>query len=328
MNLATLARDNRASLLRIALLIALLLYFSANRAGFLDTGNLFSLMQAFALLGLVAFGLSVTMIAGEFDLSVGAMVAVAGIIAIKAGGSGAAAGLAVAVAFGLGVGILNGLLTVGLGVSSLVVTVGTQIMLMGLAYGLAGGQTVSYENFQVAADVDQAIATIFSPRSLVAIAGGVLIWLLLRFTRMGRDIVATGSSREAAAAAGARTRLAVVVSFAISGTFAALAGGLLAFSLLSAAPTTGSDLLLQAVSAAILGGIALAGGIGGMPGVAVGALTLTALNNGLSYIGASDAAISISNGLLLLAVVTISAGGPARLVELARARLARRPAAG
>jgi ribose transport system permease protein/L-arabinose transport system permease protein len=320
-----LLRNNRAALLRLALLIALVVYFSVDRAGFLDSGNLFSLMQSFALLGLVAFGLALTMIAGEFDLSVGAMVAVSGIIAIKAGGSSAASGLAAAVAFGLGVGLLNGLLTVWLKVSSLVVTVGTQIMLTGLAYGLAGGQTVSYDNFQVANDVDHAIATVFSPRSLVALAGGLLIWLLLRYTRLGRDIVAAGSAREAASAAGARTRTAVVASFAVSGTFAALAGGLLAFSLLSAAPTTGSDLLLQAVSAAILGGIALSGGVGGMTGVAIGALTLTALNNGLSFIGASDAAISISNGLLLLAVVTISAGGPARLLELTRRRL---PASG
>ncbi|MDO8211900.1 ABC transporter permease [Conexibacter sp. CPCC 206217] len=320
--LNTLLRNNRAAILRLALLILIVIYFSARASGFLDTGNLFSLMQAFALLGLVAVGLAVTMIAGEFDLSVGSMVAVSGIIAIKTGGDGAGVGLAVAVLFGLGVGLVNGLLTVWLSVSSLVVTVGTQIMLTGLAYGLAGGQTVSYDNFEIASQVDQVIATVFSPRSLVAIGACVVVWLLLRFTRLGRDIIATGSSRDAASAAGARTRTAVVASFAISGTFAALAGGLLAFSLLSAAPTTGADLLLQAVSAAILGGVALSGGIGTVPGVAVGALTLTALNNGLSFVGASDAAISISNGLLLLAVVTISAGGPTRLLELVRRRRA------
>jgi L-arabinose transport system permease protein len=321
-SLTALVRDNRAALLRLALLVAIVVYFSARATGFLDTGNLFSLMQAFALLGLVAVGLAVTMIVGEFDLSVGSMVAVSGIIAIKTGGDGAGIGLAVAVGFGLLVGIVNGLLTVWLSVSSLVVTVGTQIMLTGLAYGLAGGQTVSYDNFEIATQVDQVIATIFSPRSLVAIGACVVVWLLLRFTRLGRDMIAAGSAREAASAAGARTRTAVVAAFGISGTFSALAGALLAFSLLSAAPTTGADLLLQAVSAAILGGVLLSGGIGTVQGVAAGVLTLTALNNGLSFVGASDAAISISNGLLLLAVVTISAGGPARLLELVRRRRA------
>lgn len=312
---------HRAEIARVALLVAVLAFFGFTQTGFFDTGNLFSLMQAFALLGLVTAGLCLTMIAGEFDLSVGSVVAAAGIIAIKAGESSPVVGLLVAVAFGIAVGVLNGAIVVLLRVSSLVVTVGTQIVVAGIAYGVAQGKVVAYENYAVATDVDQVIASIFSPRSLVAVAAFVAIWAMLRYTRLGRDIIATGSSRDAANAAGARTRSSLIGVFAISGACAALAGTLLAFSLLSGSPTTGSSVLLQAVSAAILGGVALSGGIGKIGGVVVGVLVLVALNNGLSFMGASDAAVSLANGLLLLAVVTISAGGPAQLIAALRRRI-------
>lgn len=318
---ARLADANLRTVIRAALLVGLLLYFTFATAGFWSTGNLYSLLQSYALLGLVAAGLSLTMISGEFDLSVGAMVAVSGIVAIKMGHD-PWVGLAVAVGVGLAFGLVNGVLVVALRVSSLVVTVGMLVVLTGLAYKLADGKVVSYTNFGPGARLDQPIADVFSLRSLITIAVLVIAGLILRFTQLGRDIRAAGSARQASVAAGVRANRALVIVFVIAGGLSALAGALLAFSLASASPTSGGDLLLQSASAAIVGGVALVGGVGSAGGVATGVMILTVLNNGLSLVGASSATVSIGNGIILLGVVLLDAARVGRLSDL----LVRRPA--
>lgn len=294
-----------SALLRPVLVVAIVVFFTLVTPSFLSAGNLYALMQSFALLGLVTLGLAMTMIAGEFDLSIGALVAVAGLIAVKLGGDSAFAGIAGAVGFGVLVGLINAAIFVGLKVSSLVVTVGTMMLLQGAAFWTAGGRVVSYGRFEPGEFLDMRLFLFLSPKSLITLAAFALAFLLLRQTRLGRDIYATGSHRRAAVASGARTNLSLVLVFCLSGGLAALAGALLSVSLASASATQGGNLLLQAASAAILGGVALAGGVGSAGGILVGVLILTALNNGLGLIGTGSAAILFANGLVLLLVVLL-----------------------
>ena len=284
--LARLAAAQTRTVVRVVLLVALVAAFTFAGSGLWSTGNVYSLGQSFALLGLVSTGLALTMMAGEFDLSVGAMVAVAGILAIKTGEGSPLLGIAAAVGLGLAVGLVNALLIVRFRISSLVVTVGSLIFLTGLAFKLAAGKTVAYERFDVAARLDQPILEVLSLRSLVTIG--------------------------------------ILAAFCISGASAALAGALLSYSLASGAPSFSGTILLQAASAAIIGGVALVGGIGSAGGVAIGALILTILNNGLGLLGASSATVSLMNGAILLGVVLLDARRQGRITDLF-ARLRSRP---
>ncbi|MCY1230763.1 D-allose transport system permease protein AlsC [compost metagenome] len=263
------------------------------------------------------------MISGEFDLSVGAMVAVGGLITLKMGESSALTGVLFAVSFGAVIGFLNAATFWRLNISSLVVTVGTMMALSGLAYWLADGRVVSSDNFDAGEFLDDPVLAIFSVRSIITFVAFALVFALLRYTRSGRDIIVTGSKRRVAVAAGARVGLSLGIVFCLSGICAALAGSLLSLSLATASAQMGANIMIQAASAAILGGVALAGGVGGAGGVLVGVFILATLNNGMSLLGANAAAILLTNGLVLLAVVLADGHLVRRLLADAKDRRAR-----
>lgn len=307
-------------LLRLVLLAAIVVFFAAIDADFLRPQNIYALFQSFALLGLLTLGLSLTMIAGEFDLSVGSMVAVAGLITVKTGDANILVGVALAAAFGLLVGLANAAIFAWLKVSSLVVTVGTMMTLSGLAFLLAGGRVISMSNYDAGALLDNPILSVFSLRSLITVAAFIIAFGLMRLTRVGRDIVATGSKRTVATASGARVGVSLVIVFCLSGFCAAVAGSLLSISLATASATMGANLMLQGASAAIIGGVALSGGVGGPLGVLTGVLILTALNNGLSLLGTNAPGILFANGLVLLVVVLLDGRLASEIMEGLRER--------
>ena len=290
-------------LLRAGLLIGLVAVFSAVNPVFLSVGNAYALMQNIALLGLVTLGLAMTMIAGEFDLGVGSMLAVAGLVTITLSGSSMLLGFGLSITVALVFGLANGIVVRWLGVSSLVVTVGTMMFLSGMAFEIAGGRVITTDNFDPGFALDEPILKILSLRSSITLAAFALFALMMRFTLIGRDIRAVGSRRSVAEASGANAGVALLVAFVSSAVCSALAGSLLSMSLASASATTGSTIMLQAVSAAIVGGVSLSGGTGGVGGILAGTFVLGILNNGLSLIGAGSTWVLFANGLVLLVVV-------------------------
>ncbi|WP_321893208.1 ABC transporter permease [Paraburkholderia tropica] len=292
---------------RLILPAALLLIFSVINHDFLAPGNIYALMQSFALLGLVTLGISLTMIAGEFDLSVGAVSAVAGLVLVKTGESHPVAGIVLTLLAGAAIGLANGALIRTLRVSSLVTTLGMMILLNGAAVWLEGGQVLAYNNFDEADLLDRAFAGIFSLRSLTTLVCFMLATFMLSFTRLGRDIRAVGSNRKAAEMAGSNVTFALYAAFTLSGILAAMTGTLTSISLSTASSRFGTDLVLQAATAAIVGGVTLSGGAGSPVSIACGVITLTILNNGLSLLGIPSATILLLNGALLF-IVLISDG--------------------
>lgn len=293
------------TLLRLALLLGLIVALSIWNPTFISGRNLYALIQSFALLGLVTLGLSLTMIAGEFDLSVGSMVAVSGLMTIVLGQQSLVYGLCLALILAVLVGSANALIVIRFGVSSLVVTVGSMMALSGFAFWLAGGRVISTDNFDLGFVLDTPIFAILSWRSLITLAVFLIVGFAMRYTLAGRDIRVTGSKRHVAAASGANVGLSLLLVFIASAFCAALAGGLLSISLASASATTGGNLMLQAVAAAIVGGVALSGGSGSPAHVLLGAFILTVMNNGLSLIGLGATGISFANGLVLMGIVLL-----------------------
>jgi ribose/xylose/arabinose/galactoside ABC-type transport system permease subunit len=311
--------------IRIALLLGMPICFALGTSGFVTAANAYAIMQSFAFIGLLALGISLTMIAGEFDLSTVAMATVGGLITIKLCDQTGSVSLAIVCAVGVGllVGLANAALLPWLQISSLVTTVGMMMLLTGIAYWLAGGRTLTYENFDVSDFLDQNLAWVLSPRSLVTIIAYILVATFLAFARIGRDIYAAGGHRIAAIQSGARVGPALLICFVFSGGFAALAGALMSLSLATASATmNGANVLPQAVAAAIIGGVALEGGVGTPFGVAGGVLILTILNNGLSLMNASSAQILLINGCLLLVIVLLDGRIGAHFVSLIPGRTA------
>jgi ribose/xylose/arabinose/galactoside ABC-type transport system permease subunit len=273
----------------------------------LSAATAFTTLDTFATIGLVALGLGLSMMIRESDLSVIGVFSLAGCIAVMTGGQNPWLGLLCALAAGLVAGIVQGIIIVRLRLGSIGVTLGGLLVLSGAAYVLAENRTIPYDNMAVALALSDRIGGVFSIRSLLAIGIFILAALVIGLTRIGRDVIATGSDRRAALTAGVNVNGLIIGIFAFSGTMAALSGALLSYSLASASPSGLSDVIVPAAAAAILGGVSLAGGTGRPLGIALGVLVLGVLRSGLNAIGAPPFANSISMGAVLM-VVAIADG--------------------
>jgi ribose/xylose/arabinose/galactoside ABC-type transport system permease subunit len=288
---------------------------------FFSIGTVFSVMQLFATLGLVALGLGLSMLVREFDLSVSGMVGLAGCIAVMTGGANPWLGAILGVGAGLLSGIVQGLIMTRLNLSSVGVTLGGLLTLQGLTYVLTGNQNVSYPNMTVALELNSPIAGLFSVRSVVALVVFAVAALLMTYTRFGRDLVATGSDRRASHIAGLNTDRVVIGAFAASGACSALAGVLLSYSLGAASPVGLSDVLAPAAAAAIVGGVSVIGGRGSALGIAAGVLTLCILSSGLSAIGVPPYVHDLVTGAILLVIAILD--GPDLAMRITAWRLGR-----
>lgn len=271
---------------------------------FRGEASVFSVLEGFSLVGLVALGLAVTLIAGEFDLSVGSMAALAAIITVLTSSTGLIGCIAIATACGIVFGALQGIVIGRLGISSLVFTIGTLIMLRGLTYIFSGHEPIIIENFEITDPLLERY-WIFSISSIIALFVFVIGWLFLTFTRWGREIYAIGGARNEAIAAGVPRVRTLTISFAISSGCASLAGALAATRGGSAAPQNYDDLLLTGAAACLLGGISLYGGRGTVLNVAFGVAILSCVVAGLAARGTSASLVQLVTGALLLTVIAL-----------------------
>ena len=270
------------------------------------TANVYNIFQNFASYGLVALALGVTIIAGEFDLSVSSLYLFGGMVAVLTGGSSPILGIAVALAAALVVGLVQGGLIAGFRLNSMPVTLGGYLTVLGITYILGHNKSVLYDNFTVGLRLDEPILQIFSIRSLVSIAIFVVAALVLRYLRVGRDVRAVGGDRRAARVAGVPVDRLLVGVFVFSALGAALAGALLSYSLATASPTNiGVDVLTFSATAALIGGVSLSGGKGGAIGIAAGVLSLSVLQEILALLRSPDYVSSLITGGLLVAVTIV-----------------------
>jgi ribose/xylose/arabinose/galactoside ABC-type transport system permease subunit len=279
-----------------------------------SVGTVFSIMQLFATLSLVALGLGLSLLVREFDLSVAGIVGLAGCIAVMTGVGTPWLGAALGVGAGVVSGALQGLIMTRLGLSSVGVTLGGLLTLQGMTYVLSGNATVAYPNMQVALGLNAPIASLLSMRSAAALAVFIIAAVVMTYTHIGRDVIATGSDRRAARIAGLNTDRVIIGVFAASGAAAALAGVLLSYSLGAASPVALADVLAPAAAAAIVGGVSVVGGRGTPLGIAAGVLTLCILRSGLSAIGVQPHVHDIVTGAILVAIAVLDAPDLARRI--------------
>jgi ribose/xylose/arabinose/galactoside ABC-type transport system permease subunit len=272
--------------------------------GFRGEGSIYAVLEGFPLIGLAALGLAVTIIAGELDLSVGSMAALAAVIAVLASPLGLVGSIAVATLAGIVLGALQGTVIGLLRINSLVFTIGTLILLRGLTYILSGHAPIIVENFEITDPLLDRYGA-FSISSLTALAVFAVVGLFLGYVRWGREIHAIGGARSEAIAAGVSRVRPMTIAFAISAGCASLAGALAAMRGGSAAPQNYEDLLLSGAAAALLGGVSLYGGRGTVLNVALGVAILSVISAGLAARGAPASLVQLVTGGLLLVVIAL-----------------------
>ena len=313
-------RDSLIDLaVRAAFMAVIYLVFALQLPNYHTSNGIAALLDGAVLVGTVSVGVGVTMIAGEFDLSVGSLAALTGVIALEIISIGALPALVVGVLFAAAVGAIQGLLIGVLGINSLVFTIGTLIGLRGLAMVVAHEQTITMPIEQLP-DVDiltHHFLGVFSPISVGMIVVFVAVGLFLKYTLWGREIYAIGGGRNEARAAGVPLLRPMMIAFTLSGALAGLGGALLSIRLGSATPLGFDSLLLSAATTCLMGGIALEGGIGNVIGIAIGLFTLRFLVTGMAALGAPYYVQNLAVGALLILVV---------VVQLILTRLRRRQA--
>lgn len=302
------------------LLVLMVVLFSVLQSAFLTNTNIEGLLVNAAVLWIVAMGMTFVLLSGGFDLSVGAVAAVAGVLMAKLFQADLPGGLVLVLVILAGAligGILNGILVGRFGFSVFVVTLASMTGLTGFVDLWANG-----ESFYVTAPLANTIGVekvLGVPMPVWIMAGTFLLALFVQSrTYFGRDVYAVGGSPIAARLAGIRVSRTLVTVYAIVGACAAL-GGLIGVSRIGAAtPQVDNNLPLEAIAAVLLGGTALSGGLGGVGGTALGVLFIAALNNGLSISGLPSEWQSIVTGVILIVAVAgdrIRFGGGLRRIR-------------
>lgn len=284
--------------LTIVLLVVLL---SVLTDSFLVRGNLINVLTQMAILAMVSFGVTITMMGGNFDLSVGSQVALHGsLVAIVIAETGSIwLGIIVGLASGAVFGAINGGLVAGLSINPFIVTLGTLVIGRGAALAITGRRPVtglpeSLRGFGL--DSPLGIPWIV----WLMLGCFVLATYILHFMPFGLRVFATGGNREAARLSGIRIKRVIVATYVLSGVFASVAGMAVMARLRTGQPTVGVFLELFAVAAVVLGGSSLYGGRGAMWRTLFGVTLIAIIQNGLNLLNVSAPWQQITVGVIFI----------------------------
>jgi ribose transport system permease protein len=282
---------------------------------FLNIENLVNIANQIVMIAIIAIGMTMVIIAGGIDLSVGSLVALSAVIAarlIRDLGGGEQAGLAslcvcslCAVGLGALAGAFNGVFVALLRLPAFIVTLAMMSVASGLAFMVTKGETIN--------DVPGSVEWLMRGASLARIPNGIVLMLLLYAvghvvlsrTTFGRYLYAVGGNRTAAWLCGVPVRRVELASYVISGALAGLAGVLMVSQYRSGAPTYGATYELQVIAAVVVGGTSLSGGQGQMFGTLLGALLIAVVQNGMNLMGISSDPQKVVLGLVILGAALI-----------------------
>lgn len=306
-------------------LAALIIVFTVLEGDkFFSLSNLQNVLVQSAIGLIIALGLTVVLIVGEFDMSIGFVASFAAmLVAQNFQGNGLEQGvvLLLVLAVGAVVGLANGLIVTKLGVNALVATLGVGSLVVGINYVITGGAPI------VLAPSGQGLIQIFLGTFLgikwpiwIMLGVTVVMWLVLNRTTLGLEIQAVGGNRTAAALSGIKVHKVVILAFVFSSVLAAAGGILITANIGSGQVTGGDGYLLASFAAAFLGSAALRDGEFHVIGTVIGVLTIAVVGNGLAIYGVNTSVNYLVQGGLLIAAVGMSTAARRVVVGAARGR--------
>jgi ribose transport system permease protein len=314
LRLGRLGRRTRDALMTyvgvVTVLAILVIFFSTTQSQFFTYENFLNILDTNAVLLVISIGLTFTLLVGGFDLSIGGVLALSGVVLAKLLQNGVPTGVAMLIvvlgaALVAGVAV-NGFTIAKLGVNFFVVTLGVLAISRGTALAITNGASQGLYEEQFLRDVGSyRIGGDIPMPVVIGLFVLVLAILVLRYTGYGRMIYAVGGNAEAARLAGINVTLVKLSAYAISGLLAGLAGVIEAGRLAAAAPDTDLGIELTAAAAVLLGGTSFVGGQGTMFGTFLGVVFLGVLQNGLIISAISIYYQGVISGAVLIASVTI-----------------------
>jgi ribose/xylose/arabinose/galactoside ABC-type transport system permease subunit len=294
----------RAPLALPLVLIMVALSFGTSR--FLTATNLENVLVAAAIVAIPGMAMTLCLAMGEFDLSIGSTVSLAGVLCCSAIIDGVPVMLAMPLALlvGAAIGLVNGLVVTKLGVTPFIATLATLVIVRGLALAYTGGHDQIVSSPALKYLVGGRPLGIPMP-ILLALAAGALAWWTVNRTRFGRWVCSVGSHREAARVSGLPVDRIRITVYVLVGMAGGLWGLLISSQLQKANGQLGLGFELDAITVVVLGGTALLGGRASVLGTALGALLIETIRNGLNLLNTPPAYQRISVGLLLIAALAL-----------------------
>lgn len=294
--------------LPLVAIVFLLILFSVLSPTFLQPSTFLTILRESSVLLVVAVGMTLVIIQGSIDLSVGATVTLTGLVAASVTKATDNVFLAIiaAIATGLIVGLVNGVIFAYGKVPSFLVTLGMSMAVGGVGTWLVQGRPVQVS--------DQGLRWVAQGQLLVVVPNlvlwAVIVWLIFTFvsmkTRFGRYAFAIGGAEAVSALAGIPNRRVKLWALTITGLCAAIAGILLTSRIGSATPGMGDALTLNSIAAVVMGGTAITGGVGGVQRTVLGVLVITILTVGLNSLGVMPYMQLIIQGLVVVAAVALT----------------------
>jgi simple sugar transport system permease protein len=267
----------------IVILTALLLaIFSLVNRNFLSGANLSVMLKTMPELGIIAIGMTMLIISGEFDLSVGSTFALAPFVMAflsERAGFPPLAGFVLCLATGVAIGSLNGLITTKVGIPSFITTLGTMMAVRGVVLLLSAGFPEAFERDRPLARVFTGDLGGFPVQFLWFVGIAAVAWIVLENYKFGNWTYVTGGNRSASIALGVPVDRVKIMNFMLVGGLAALAGAIQVFRMGSAYSNAGQGMELSAIGATVIGGTMLSGGAGTIVGTLMGTILIFSVEN-------------------------------------------------
>jgi len=300
----------------IIAMVVLFIFFGLYTPRFLRAANLINVLRNSSYLTIIASGQMLVLIIGGFDLSVGPVVALASVVSASCMVAITSAMpdqvvLAIAVGTGAGllsgfaVGFVNGLCVAVLRVAPFIVTLGTMSIVNGIVFYTTQGVPI-YGMPDVFTHTFGRLRWLNLPLTIyLTVVILAIIWWMMNWTRLGRYIYAIGGNIDAARVSGIRINSYTVIAYALCGLLAALTGVLLTARVGSGEGTLGGTLIFESITAAVLGGVAIGGGFGRVEFVALGAVFLSLVTNGMNIMRVDSKIQLIVVGVLLILAIAL-----------------------
>ena len=296
--------------------LSIIIFFSVNLPNtFLTSKNLINISQQISMLAVVAFTMTIVMVMNDFDLSVGSMASLSGVVAAVLFTMDYPVWMAISAALLVGIigGMFNGFLVSIIGILPFVATLGTLTIFSGLAFLICGGKTIfgrdipqEFSSF-ARSGIEIDILSMRIPfLSILALLILFIVWFILEQTTYGRRLYAIGGNVEASYLAGIKVKQLRMTAFALTGLGAAIAGLMYASRVASSNPTQGSGLMLEAIAAVFLGMTMSEEGEPRVLYTLIGVLILGILDNGLTQMSVDSYIREILVGSIVIIAVAFS----------------------
>jgi len=290
-------------------LIAIIVAFSILSPQFLKVSNFITVLRQVSILAIVSVGMTVVLISGGIDLSVGSMVSVVSVLTSMATVNlNLPIGIAITIGLilGMGMGFLNGMMITTTGMPPMIGTLATQLVFRGLGFIVCGGASIYHlpEGFKV---FGQGYVGAIPVPVIIMIVILLIFAFVLGRTFIGRYFYAVGSNAEATRLCGLDIKKVQVLAYTICGLLSAVGGMIMTSRVNSGQPKAGDGYEMDVLTACVVGGISINGGEGKIRHIVVGVLIIGILSNGLTIIGVSEYWQQVAKGLILAAAVAFDA---------------------